>query len=305
MTRCFDCGFFKAGKAKVDHSHCTNEYRPRKSRKLEKSGDIEVCKLFKRPETLAQVTARIGVPKLTIRYIPLHVYVNWMKTDKYFSYVRYGDGEWKGLLRESGRNGRAHLITPEFHRDMLLTLFKNKDNFSVMFGLQRNTYRAEGRQEQIDSFVVANDLVNIPWVSAETFHHASRDGILFPFIEEARKRESVVIGPEFLKVLRESVFPEMHFVEVLHADCYQEKDRVIDEVSNIQGQIGDNAIYMFATGPVAEVFILELQEMFPNNFFIDVGSLFDIFVGQRTRKYTQDKINYTEEILKRNLGEIA
>ncbi len=302
--KCVDCGFFSMGKPKADHSHCKNLKRPKSKRHLQKDGKSEACELFgkKRPVTVQSYVST--PPKVAVRKIPFSQYVNWMHSNEYFSYVRYGDGEWKVLLKESGRNGRAHMITPEFHRDMRACLFKNAYSLAVLFGMQRNTYRPEGRQAEIDIFLEKNGLVNIPWVTAEIFHHASRDGELFSLIKEMRERNVVLIGPGFLAGLSEILgFEHSEFVEVPERDCFEEKDRVLRECLDLQADLGDGMVYSFSAGPAAEVFILHLQEEIPNNFFIDSGSMWDIFVGRRTRRYTQDLENYTEEIIKKNLGE--
>lgn len=304
--KCADCGFFKKGKSSADHSHCQNPKRPKDKRHLRKDGGIETCKLFeKRPKIKIGSQVQIPPPKVMVRYIPLIQFVNWIREGKYFSYVRYGDGEWKALLKESGRNGRAHMITPEFHRDMRICLFKNAYTLTVLFGMQRNTYRPEGRQVEIEKFLEENNLVNIPWVSAETLHHASRDGELFSLIREMKERNVVIVGPEFLTELPKTLGLEhSEFVEVPERDCFEEKDRILRECLDIQADLGDGMIYSFSAGPAAEVFILHLQEEIPNNFFIDSGSMWDVFVGRRTRRYTQDREKYNEEILKKNLGEV-
>ena len=66
----------------------------------------------------------------------------------------------------------------------------------------------------------------------------------------------------------------------------------------------EDVIYSFCAGPAAEVFIPKLAEELPNNFYLDAGALWDVFVGERTRRYTQDKVLYTNEIIKKNLGEM-
>lgn len=303
---CKNCRYFKKGKSTTDHSHCTSNRRPKGQRKLAKDGLPEACKFAKKPETVEQIRVRVGPPKVNIRWIPFYQYVKFIEEGKYFSYLRYGDGEWKTLFRDNGRNGRAHMITPEFHRDMLECLFKNAYNFSVFFGLQRNTYRPEGRQEEIDEFLKKNDLTNIPWVSAETFHHASRDGILYPLVKQMQERDTVIVGPEFLLGLKDKIFPDAYFITIPNTDCYEDKERIYSEISDMveENNMQEDVIYSFCAGPAAEVFIPKLAEELPNNFYIDAGALWDVFVGERTRRYTQDKELYTDEIIKKNLGEI-
>ncbi len=303
---CKNCRSFKKSKPTTDHSHCTSSRRPKEQRKLAKDGLPEACKFFKKPETVEQTRIRVGVPKVNIRWIPFHQYTKFIEDGKYFSYLRYGDGEWKVLFKDNGRNGRAHMITPEFHRDILECLFRNAYNFSVFFGLQRNTYRPEGRQEQIDVFLKKNDLMNIPWVAAETYHHASRDGILYPLVKQMKEKNTIIIGPEFLTALKDKIFPDAFFITIPNGDCYEDKERIYSEISDLveEHNMQEDVIYSVCAGPAAEVFIPKLAEELPNNFYIDAGALWDVFVGQRTRRYTQDKVLYTDEIIKKNLGEV-
>lgn len=305
MSACRDCRFFKQGKTKVDHSHCESPDRPREKRKLAKDGGGS-CKLFEKQMKIeARAQAPTAPPRVTVRHIPLSQFVSWIKEGRYFSYVRYGDGEWKAVFRDSGRNGRAHMLTPEFHRDMRTCLLKNAYSFNVLFGMQRNTYRPEGRQAEIDTFLEKNNLTNIPWVDGDTLHHASRDGTLLPLIREFRDRHVVIVGPFFLSELPKAIdLKHTSLVEVPERDAYEERGRILRECMDVQAELGDGLIYSFSAGPAAEAFILHLQEEIPDNFFIDFGSLWDVFVGRRTRRYTKDTEAYTEETIKRNLGSV-
>lgn len=301
---CRDCKFFRKGKVTVNHSHCENPEVPKQLRKLDKEGRLPLCELVTRKMAKTKPPRSTSAPPaLTIRHIPFIQYVNWIREDKYYSYLRYGDGEWKVIFRESGRNGRAHMITPEFHRDMRSCLFRNSGNPRVLFGMQRNTYRPEGRQVEIDTFLKKNNLMGIRWVSAETLHHASRDGVLLPLIKELKERHVIIVGPSFLDRLPDEIgLMHRSFIEIPERDCYEEQDQILRECMNIHDDLGNGLVYSFSAGPAAETLIPHLEEEIPNNFFIDFGSLWDIFVGKRTRRYTKDTKSYTRKTIMSNLG---
>ncbi|MBA7684682.1 hypothetical protein ES703_93088 [subsurface metagenome] len=111
----------------------------------------------------------------------------------------------------------------------------------------------------------------------------------------------VVVGPNFLRGIAGRVFNYCAFVEIPGKNCYSDKDRIMSDILNIHQKSSENIVYSFCCGPLAEPLILELHEKMPKNFLIDFGSLWDVFCGSRSRKYTKSKA-YTQEILNQNLG---
>lgn len=301
MSNCTECYYFERGKLGMDHAHCRNLDVPQGRRTLPPEGQ-EACKrLWNLNE--ARISALSRPQRVQIRNVPFEQFIIWLETNQHFSFVRYGDGEWKALMKTSGRSGGAHRIWPEFHRDMRRVLFRNAHTLTVLFGLQRRTYRPAGKQKEIENFIDRFHLEGINWADADVFHHASKGGNLFPLIRELRKKMTVIVGPGFLRALKKDIFRHAKFIKIPEGNCYREKDPIIDKCLLAQKEMGDNLVFSFSAGPAAEAWILLLQEKMPRNFFIDAGSLWDVFAGRRTRQYTQD-MAYTNKIFARNLGKI-
>lgn len=238
---------------------------------------------------------------MEIKNVPLSRYVDRLKNDKYFSFVRYGDGEWKAILGKGDRAGRAQRNTEEFRRDSKLTFLESCGSSGVYFGMQNYALRQKMFQTAIPRFLQENS-IGIRWVNADVFHYASRDGKLAPLIGEIRRKNVVVIGPGFLRGLQKRAFKYRKFIEVAARNCHSQKREVMNAVLATQKELGHGALYSFSVGPSAEVFIPPLFNKAPQNFFIDFGSLWDVFCGRRSRGYTMNKEKYTNDILKRNLA---
>lgn len=233
------------------------------------------------------------------RDLPLQNYIDRLKRDKYFAFLRYGDGEWNAILRKGGKAGRAQQNTEEFHRDSKLTFLEYCGIPGIYFGMQNNVLRIEKMRTAILRFLRENN-TEIRWVNADVFHYASRDGKLAPLIRVMREKKVVVIGPDFLKGLQR-VFQYRKFIKVAPKNCYSQKEAIINAVLVTQQELGQSVLYSFSVGPSAEVFIPSLFKKAPQNFFIDFGSMWDICCGRRTRKYMLSG-NYSNMTLRRNLG---
>ncbi len=254
---------------------------------------------------------KVGEKKsVEMKDVPLGEYVDRLKDKDYFSFVRYGDGEWKAILKGAGMVAcRQQVLDSEIQSDMVRSLtainLAAYDGSSVIhrpdiiFGMQGLGLRYYG--DIISDFLRKHRLEDIKWVDADVFHFASRAGLLYPLIEQLRNMKVVVVGPSLLKGLPNGVFRYIKFIEVSEKNCYKDQAAIKSEILKAHKELKENVVYAFCCGPLAETLILDLHSQMPSNFLIDFGSLWDVFCGTRSRKYTASK-KYTSDILKRNVG---
>jgi len=243
----------------------------------------------------------LDTPKIEIKEVPLEWYVKKLKDREYFSFVRYGDGEWLAIFRGGGTASVGmQKINPEIQKDMTEALLSSVSFSNFIFGMQRLAMRLPRWSRRIKRFIAKYEL-NISWVDADVLYRASRDGLLFPLIKQMRDMKIVIIGPNFLRKLSEKVFNYVDFIEVSSKDCYIEQPYIISEILQIHERLKENIIYSFCCGPLAEPLISKLHEQMSKNFLIDFGSLWDVFCGVRSRGYTKAG-DYTEEIVNQNLS---
>ena len=237
--------------------------------------------------------------EIKIKDVPLSDYVDRLKDDKYFSFVRYGDGEWKAIMEGSGEVAcRLQTINSRIQSDMIRSLTEHAAEQGVIFGMQSRGLRIFGRD--ILRFLQSYN-IELKWVEADVFHYASRDGLLYPLIKQLREMKMVIVGPSILRGLLDNVFPDAKFIEVSEKNCYKEQEAIKSSILQAHNESKENTVYSFCCGPLAETLILDLHLQMPNNFLIDFGSLWDVFCGVRSRKYTNSE-KYSGEILRKNMG---
>jgi len=230
------------------------------------------------------------------RDLSLAHYINRMVHKRYFSFVRYGDGEWKALTQQGRQNGRDQWISAKLH-DHMNRSFLDCPKSGIYFGIQGNMIRSPDVAQRY----LRKYHLKIAWVDADVFHHASRDGILFPLIRQLRKMRVVIVGPNFLRRPIRKVVKYKQFIAVPSKNAYGSYQSLTDTIRLAHNKLGDGVVYSFSTGPTSEMLIQDLFPEMPKNFLIDFGSLWDIFCGHRSRGYHRTT-NYSDEKIHRNLG---
>jgi len=86
------------------------------------------------------------------------------------------------------------------------------------------------------------------------------------------------------------IFPKASFIIIPNTDCYTMKDELIKKILALPRP----AFIGFTAGPAAKVMIHQLYPTIGNeSFLIDFGSLWDVYVGHRSRKYHKSMMSYT------------
>ena len=237
--------------------------------------------------------------KAKIKDVSLQKYVDRLKNKEYFSFVRYGDGEWRTILEGSGMVAcRMQVINPKIQSDMIRSLTEHASEQGIIFGMQDYGFRIY--KQLIPDFLQKYKLENIQWTDADVFHNASRDGLLYALIEQLRTMKVVIIGPSLLRNLS-GHFSYAEFIETKAKNCYADQAAIKSEILRVHKKLKEDVVYSFCCGPLAETLILDLYSQMPNNFLIDFGSLWDVFCGVRSRGYTQND-KYTDNTLRKNIG---
>lgn len=216
-----------------------------------------------------------------MRHEPLSYYVDRLKSGKFFSMARYGDGELYCMWGKNGRNSNGCYYTPELRKDLLASLCHNDDE-TFIYGLQRVLPQDRKRAE-------TDYPVN--WFDSEIFGDALVEGKLYPLIAQLRLMKTVVIGHDGLQEVGR-VFYYNEFISVPPSNAHEMKQSVIKTVQKI-----GPAVYLFSCGMAANAFISELHGM-ENTFLLDVGHIWDPFVGNLSRCNLE---GLTKEQIERNL----
>lgn len=234
------------------------------------------------------------------RIFPLDWHISRLKNKEYYSFVRWGDGEMKALLKKSG-NTKGHgkyALSPRTKKAMNQALLKYYEEENLIFSCPDRmlTWMNEHNRRWLEG----RKLWGIKWINCTVFKGSSAAGALFPLIEELRKQKVIVIGPKWLRTLRKQAFNYLDFIEIHPKKGYWDKT-VIPRVLESQKKYGNGIVYSFSAGIGSCIFISNLHRPMQGNFLIDFGSVWDIFCGKVSRKYMKSKY-YTQETLLKNLG---
>jgi len=220
---------------------------------------------------------RLVLRRIDYRDEPLSYYVGRLLAGEPYSFSRFGDGEWNAILGRPGRNVDGHAYFPKLG-DRLAAALTNPGDY--LYGLMDRAMAVDG--PAIAGFL-ANHRVRVPWYASDVFHMANQQGTLLPLIDALRRRPVVPVSSAHLRALDGRVFDLDGFIEVPATDCWLEYDRIRDDILAHAGR-GGGRVYAFSASMVSNVLIDELHPVLgADNWLIDFGSLWDIYVGQVSR----------------------
>ena len=202
-----------------------------------------------------------------------------IRNDEPFAFSRWGDGEWAAILGHKGHNCDGH----EYFNDLgeaLREVLDERQNTSLenyYLGMQGLAVRRYGEEIRTK--------YNIDWCDADIIHRASIKGKLDKFFEVLKDRRIILVGPKYLKDIKVIEFDE--FIEIPEKNCWLEFEKIRKEIGELiyKLYLGDSnvPIILFCASMMANVLIDEL--IYPSFIFIDIGSVFDPYVGKHTRVY--------------------
>lgn len=216
----------------------------------------------------------------------LQYYVDKLKNGEKFSLARYGDGEMYCMWGKKGQNSNGCRYSPEL-REALLDSMKHKDDPTFIYGMQRVLPRDRERFEK--------EYPDIEFYDTEIFSEAVANGELYPLIEQLRKMNLVIIGNKSIMPAISKLFPPngkvCMFYEVPPSNAFDSKPKIIP--------LEEECVYLFSCGMAANAFVSELHGKI-NGWLIDIGHIFDPFVGNMSRCDLEGK---TLEDIEKNLHE--
>ncbi len=211
---------------------------------------------------------------------PVSYYADLLAADTPFSFARYGDGEWSAIFGRSGANCDGHPYTSDLGKRLALAL---KDQYPYFYALQYYGLKLDG--PRIVDFCVQNS-ITVPFHNADVFAFANVLGELHPFIKALREKQVVVIGPGYMRDLK-SVFPIAEFFEVPQTNCFSAADEISKSILS-WGKSKTKIVYSFSASMAANVMIHDLyKDLGKENWLLDLGSLWDLYVGKKTRGWFQ------------------
>lgn len=185
-----------------------------------------------------------------------------------FAFSRWGDGEWLNIRKSPGMNCDGNI----YYHDL-------GDELRKIVEVRQDYYL--GAQDY-KKFKLLSDVEKFPnqdWVDADVFHKASMENRLGSFIETLQEANILYVGNDTHRNLN---FIDK-FIEIPYSNVWKYKEKLLEL---LKSSIDENhKIYLFSAGMATNVFIHEMWSINKENTYIDVGSVFDPYVGRKTRSY--------------------
>lgn len=194
-------------------------------------------------------------------------YIERLHENKPFSMGLYGDGELLALLKSclGSETAEGEVYTDELG-DEIGASFREDENF--VCGSAPSLIEPLGKQ--IDRFL---DGKQITFYNGEIWDYAVREGQLGSFIKELRNKNVVLVGNSHLRAL--TFLNYAHFIEIPMRHAYSEIDRIEQECLAYDKP----SVFIFCAGLTAIPLISRLYDKKKDCFLLDLGSIFDVFVG--------------------------
>lgn len=224
----------------------------------------------------------------------LRYYVDKINKREPFSWVRYGDGEWSSIFRDRARTGSGSqsLTDIGLSRAMRKSIAKSwkADNYFPAM-------RESSLKPKVKQWLLNNQPAHIWWHDCTIFYKSSRKGQLYPFIKALRETDYpiVLVGPPRLQKL--NIFPVAQFIAIPGRDAWKDHPHILRKCKNVKGK----ALFLITAGPTAKPLVWELYpHCGKKSFVLDMGSLWDVYVGKASRRYMRGMLRRGTEI-QRNL----
>lgn len=225
----------------------------------------------------------------------LQYYVNKIKAAQPFTFIRYGDGEWSAILNDGRKRtgtGSHALDIPQLQKALRRSLREKPDDDNYFAALRASSVKAP-----VAMWLAAN-VPGIRWHDCTVFYKSSKKGLLYPFLKAVREQglPVIVVGPPWLRSINHKVFKIDCLVEIPPRDCWHQRKSI---GQRIMEAASEPSIISVSAGPTGKVLAWWIyREIGRHSTILDLGSLWDVYAGRRTRQYHK---GMRAETIKKNL----
>lgn len=209
---------------------------------------------------------------LRVKPLSLGLFVRLVKDYPGFAFARFSDGGFFCMQGVDGQNCDGVVYTEEQAGCLLAALQDRK----IVHGLTSIALHAANAEMWL-----AEKGIDVEWYDADVMNKAADNGELYPFVEELCGRKTVVCGASHLARLR--AFPIAAFVECHPTQAFEEVDRLEQEVAyQVEKKKADTVLLSAGQG-ASPTLVSRLHHLFPKIVVVDVGSVWDPYVGVYSR----------------------
>lgn len=236
---------------------------------------------------------------IPVRSPGIGFYAREILANRPFSFVRYGEGEWRVMHPDLGL--KRHPIYSEWKdeeaqdrlRATLANYHKHPRYWPALW--HQRWYDKDNHMGKVKGWLREHDASDIPWHDGRVWRRATERDTGSIIINALRKQPLplVFVGPPHMECVQRR-FKGCRFIEIHYAHAYYD----IDEIEKTILKIKEPALISFSAGGTAKIMI---HDLFPKigewSFMIDFGAFWEGLCGRKARVYQR---GLTPERLKKN-----
>lgn len=188
-----------------------------------------------------------------------------------YSFSRWGDGEFNAIWGMKGVNCDKHTYFPDMGH-ALTSILKKEQRYKL--GLQ--PLIADKAFKKIDM-----QFPDKQWINADVFHIASIEDEFYRVFEILSERSTILVGPGHLRDLMQ----HWSFIEVPKLNCWLHKDVLLAKIESRLNGKKDVCVLLCAGMPSNVMIDILFDKYGTEHTFLDMGSVFDPYVGIKSRTY--------------------
>ncbi len=218
---------------------------------------------------------------LAINERPIGFYLGRLIQGQYFCFPGYSDAEFYCMMgiREGNKTGLGQILSKE-HGDKLTNVMRRRQKDKRWFFAIPKCLKdlPVFQASPIDKFLEGNGIKVEGYERDMILDDAARDAKLYPLIHQLQKMETILIGPEELGNGGLNFLDFKLHLPIPSPNLHMEKNGIEWVIENC---ISRNyaGVYLISAGVSAPVIIDRLYDWNPDNFYLDVGSIWDAFCG--------------------------
>jgi len=206
----------------------------------------------------------------------LDYYIDKLKTNKKFSFTRWGDGEWGCSFGVQGQNCDSHIYYSQL-KDGLNESLNNPKGYMLATWPQDEPMMTKIWQD------VTQRVSHIKnWYNASVWEEDAMNGKLKPLIEQLETMNFIIVSELSKKSLP---IKYTDYIEIPSVNCFLEKDRIKKEMISMCDKY-DSPVFGLSASMATNVMVDELyHEIGDRCWMIDLGSIWEPYIGKVTRSY--------------------
>ncbi len=216
-----------------------------------------------------------------IHEYPIDFYIDKLKRQEYFCLPGYSDAEFYSMMgiRIGSKTGLGQILSKE-HGVKLLDVMKRRQNdprwlFAIPKCLWDLPYFSKPYLT-IDKYLERNRLDIEAYERDMILDDLAKNAGLHPFIKQLQQMDTVLIGP---KEFSDGCLSFLNFkfnYEIPTPNLHMNSE-YLEWVTT--RNVGKWKTILVSAGVSAPIIIDRMYETYPDNFYIDCGSIWDAFVG--------------------------